>query len=103
MTDFRVAIRRRYEISDAMKDRMLETVMKVMESPESSPRERVAAAKVLIAAEQQNQTDERHLDDNARILELAERLGIRGEVEQAHKERADSVVGLIDAEVRPQV
>lgn len=103
MTDFRVAIRRRYEISDEMKNKMLDTVMQVMESPESSPRERVAAAKVLIAAEQQNQTDERHLDDNARILELAERLGIRGEVERAHKERADTPAGFIDAEIRPQV
>ena len=96
LTDYRVAIKRRYEISDDMKQRMLEFVSGVFDDPLASNREKVAAAKVLIAAEQQNQSDEKMLSDNARILEFAERIGIREEVEEAAKGSAGSLAGFID-------
>lgn len=88
LTDYRVAIKRRYEISDEMKKKILEAVVGIVNSAESSNRDKVAAAKVIIAAEQQNQSDEKLLNDNARILEFAERIGIREEVEAASKTTA---------------
>lgn len=96
LTEYRVAIKRRYEISDEMKKKMLEFVSGVFSDPLASNREKVAAAKVLIAAEQQNQADEKLLSDNARILEFAERMGIRKEVEEAAQGTAGSVAGFID-------
>lgn len=96
LTDYRVAIKRRYEISDEMKQAMLDFVSKVFNDPLASNREKVAAAKVLIAAEQQNQADEKLLSDNARILEFAERMGIREEVEEAAQGTAGSITGFIN-------
>jgi hypothetical protein len=97
LTDYRVAIKRRYEITDAIKQKMVDAVEKIFDDPLSNKREIVAAAKVVIAAEQQNQTDERLLSDNARILEFAERIGIRAEVEEAAKAQPGGVAGFIDA------
>lgn len=71
-----------------MKKKILEAVVGIVNSAESSNRDKVAAAKVIIAAEQQNQSDEKLLNDNARILEFAERIGIREEVEAASKTTA---------------
>lgn len=97
LTDYRVAIKRRYEITDNLKQKMVDAIEKIFDDPLSNKREIVAAAKVVIAAEQQNQTDERLLSDNARILEFAERIGIREEVEEAAKARSGGVAGFIDA------
>ena len=98
MIDYRVAIKRRYPITDEMKSRMLESVMAIISDPVASPREKTGAAKVLIAAEQQNQADEKAFYDNERILEIAERIGIRADVEGFAEGQADSVIGLIDAD-----
>jgi hypothetical protein len=81
LTEYRVAIKRRYNITDELKDKMLAAIAKVFDDPDSSARDRAAAAKVVIAAEQQNQTDERILNHNAAVFEFAERLGIRDEIE----------------------
>lgn len=97
LTDYRVAIKRRYEITDAIKQKMVDAIERIFDDPLSNKREIVAAAKVVIAAEQQNQTDERTLSDNARILEFAERIGIREEVEAAAQGAAGGVAGFIDA------
>lgn len=96
MIDFRVAIKRRYEITDEMKQTMLNVISGIMSDPLASKREIVSACKVLIAAEQQNQTDERVFNDNARILEFAERLGIGEEVEAASQRPPDRIA-CIDA------
>ena len=81
LTEYRVAIKRRYNITDELKEKMLAAISKVFDNPDATPRDLAAAAKVVIAAEQQNQTDERILNHNAAVLEFAERLGIRDEVE----------------------
>lgn len=95
--DYRVAIKRRYNITDQLKQKMIDAVAKVFDDPESSGREIAAAAKVVIAAEAQNQADERIFEGNARVLEFAERLGIRDEVEQAAEESAGRLLGVDDA------
>jgi hypothetical protein len=98
MIDYRVAIKRRYEITDEMKQRMIEAVDGIISDPLSSKREVVSACKVMLAAEQQNQVDEKQLSDNSRILEFAERLGIGAEVEAAAKITASRIIGVDDAE-----
>jgi len=98
MIDYRVAIKRRYEITDEMKQRMVMAVDAIISDPLSSKREVVSACKVMIAAEQQNQVDERHANDNSRILEFAERLGIRAEVEIATQVEAGRIPSFDDSE-----
>jgi hypothetical protein len=98
MIDYRVAIKRRYEITEEMKQRMIEAVDSIISDPLSSKREVVSACKVMLAAEQQNQADEKHIDDNSRILEFAERLGIGAEVEAAAKITTGRITSVDDAE-----
>jgi len=95
--EYRVAIKRRYNITDELKQKMVDAIAKVFDNPESTQREINAASKVVIAAEAQNQADERVFEGNARILEFAERLGIRGEVEQAAEKSAGRIPGVDDA------
>lgn len=99
LTEYRVAIKRRYEISDELKDKMLAAIEGVFDDEMSTHREKAAAAKVVIAAEQQNQTDERINNHNAAILEFAERLGIRDEVEKLATESAGSSACVDDESV----
>lgn len=94
LLDYRVAIKRRYNISDELKQKMVDAIAHVFDDPESSARDKMAAAKVVIAAEQQNQADERILNHNATILQFAERIGIRGEVESIASESASSNAGV---------
>jgi hypothetical protein len=98
LTEYRVAIKRRYNISDELKEKMLAAISGVFDDPRASARDLAAAAKVVIAAEQQNQTDERILNHNAAILEFAERLGIRDEVEVIAAESTGGNVGFDAAE-----
>lgn len=88
-----MAIKRRYNITDEMKEKMLTAISGVFDNPKSSARDLAAAAKVVIAAEQQNQTDERILNHNAAVLEFAERLGIRDEVEGIASQSTGGNVG----------
>lgn len=98
LTEYRVAIKRRYNISDELKTKMMESIAKVFDDPTSSARDRSAAAKVVIAAEAQNQIDEKAMNHNAAILEFAERLGIREEVESTATQSAGGNVGFDDSE-----
>jgi hypothetical protein len=83
----------RWGISDEVKRDTIATVVSILRSPESGERERLAAARILIAAEKQNQDDEHKQTDidrdnvkRHRLAAIAARLGI-----------AESVV--LDAEV----
>ena len=98
MTIYRVAIKRRYPITEEMKQRMIDAIDGIVQDPASSKREVVSACKVMLAAEQQNQADERLTSDNARILEFAQRLGIGAEVEAAAQAAAGRITCVDDGE-----
>ena len=58
--------------------------MKVIADPNSSPREVASAARAIIAAENQNISDEQHIDNRMdesrnRLLAIAERIEARGD------------------------
>lgn len=97
LVTYRVAFTRRYPISDELKRKMINAVESVLDDPKSTKRELMSAAKVLIAAEQQCQTDETQATQNDRILQLAERIGVRGDVERIASESTGIDIG-IDAE-----
>ena len=96
LTDYRVAIKRRYNIPESLKQKMVGAIEKILDDPLSNKREIVSASKVILAAEQQNQADERLLNDNERILEFAERMGLREEVERATERSAGCVSGFVN-------
>ena len=98
LIDYRVAFKRRYPISDELKQKVLDRVEAILDDPLSTKRELVAAAKVVLAAEQQNQADEKTITDNERILAFAERIGIRSEVEAATQVGSSGFLGVSDAD-----
>ena len=75
-----MAARRRWPVSDEMKQRALQAAMDVLEA--GNAREKIAAASLIAAVEKQNQADEHKVVDIAtgtpydRISEIARDLGI---------------------------
>ena len=77
------AMNQRWGISDEIKKDAIATVASILKSTESGDRDRLAAARILIAAEKQNQDDEHKQTDidrdnakRCRLVALAARLGI---------------------------
>ena len=74
------AVKQRWPVSDAMKQSVAAEMERIVTSKTASERAKISAAKVLISAEAQNQSDE-HIetaDENRnRFSAIAQRLGIR--------------------------
>lgn len=76
------AITQRWQMSHEQRQSVIEDLLAVMRNPLSNPREKIAAAKALISAEGQNQSDEHKvLDvqlqlDHDRLSAIASELGI---------------------------
>jgi len=72
------AVEQRWPMSSEVRAAIIQKLLKVMGSKDSSPREITSAAKAIMSAESQNQKDEhKDLDDfSNRLLELANRLGV---------------------------
>ena len=71
------ALEQRWPISPEYREGVIKRLMRIIADPASSPREVTAASKALMAAEQQNQSDEQHIDhrldhERDRILSLLE-------------------------------
>jgi len=82
LRDYAMAARRRWPVSDEMKERALSAAMEVLEI--GNPRERIAAASLIAAVEKQNQADEHKVVDIAtshdRLSEIARDLGIEEDI-----------------------
>lgn len=96
LTDLRMlgkAIKQRWPMLEEYREAILKTMIRITIDPESTNRERVAAAKVLVAAESQNQKDEHFTSvqsDRNRFLEVARKLGIDADFRLIAEERADT-------------
>lgn len=80
---YRTAINRGYPITAEIRASLIEKVNGIIESESANNREKIGAAKVLLAADEFN----RKSDDIESILALAELLGIREEVEESSEGR----------------
>lgn len=84
------AMNQRWPVSPEFREIVIQTMMLTLADKTASVREKSTAAKVLLAAEKQNQTDERHSDrmqqDGNRFLAVAERLGIVPTIERIPEE-----------------
>ena len=85
------SVQQRWPMSSAVRDVVIQKLIQVMASKESSPREITAAARALMSAEKQNQEDEHAKIDEfrTRVLAIAERCGINIDLHGASQE-ADS-------------
>ena len=92
----------RWPIKQQYRDAMITRVMQIIADPSSTKREVATASRVLLAAEAQNQTDQRSDDavdeQRNRFLEIAAGLGIAKAVEQLPKNRSNIDPDTIDAE-----
>jgi hypothetical protein len=74
------AIQQRWPIPEKVRNAVIVSMVQILQNPSSSPRERTSAAKALMAAEAQNQSDEHKvIDVKTRDIELdaiAAELGI---------------------------
>jgi hypothetical protein len=77
------ALTQRWPIKPEYRNLIVNQLMKVIASPDASPREKTAAAKALLSAEKQNQDDEHKQTDidrdnvkRHRLVAIAARLGI---------------------------
>ena len=74
------ALTQRWEIKPEYRDALIRRLIKIIADPSSSPREVTAASKALIAAEAQNQADDRinqAVDERITLSAIAERLNSR--------------------------
>jgi hypothetical protein len=74
------ALMQRWPIKPEYREIIIRQLIKVIADPKSSPREKTSAAKALMAAEAQNQSDEHKVIDvqvrNINVDEIAAELGI---------------------------
>ena len=72
------AMRQRWPISDQNRADIINSLMKVVNNPLSSERDKTSAARALMSAESQNQSDEQHaaLEWRNTILEYAAKRGL---------------------------
>lgn len=97
------AIEQRWNIPKEFKAGMIRRLMQIIADPTSSNREVTAASRAIISAESQNQTDAHKDDERAtidegrnRFLEIANRLGIRTNLEPVAEEPAGDGDSLAD-------
>ena len=95
------ALTQRWPIKPEYRAGLITQMMKVIADPNTSPREKTAAAKAILAAEKQNQDDEHKIIDisiQARNLELDELAADLG-VEISVIENAEAESGISDLRV----
>jgi len=104
------ALTQRWPISEKTKKGVIGALINVLADPKASPREKTSAAKALMAAEAQNQSDEHKLVDvslstrNDRLDAIAADLGIdQGLIESIARETSggdsgDATVGTAQAD-----
>lgn len=101
-----VAVNQRWPTNQTYRAEIVNLLMRVAIDPESTTREKIAASKVLVAIESQNQKDEHTAavqSDRNRFLEVAKRLGIDADFRLVTEERASASDGGVDGTegVRP--
>ena len=99
------AIIQRWPISSEYREAIVRRLIKIIVDKESSNREVTTAAKALMSAEAQNQSDEHTAavqSDRNRFLEVARQLGIEADFRLVTEERADSSDGGSDGAERPE-
>ena len=90
------ALTQRWPISSEYREAIVRRLIKIIVDKESSNREVTIAAKALMAAEAQNQSDEHTAavqSDRNRFLEVARQLGIEADFRLVAEERADTSNG----------
>jgi hypothetical protein len=93
MRDIRRAINERWPIGEQFRSSIVRALLRIIADPTSSKREVIAASRTLIAAEKQNQEDDR--DDaeadreGNRFLEVARQLGLEVAIERIPESGAD--------------
>jgi hypothetical protein len=96
------AMQERWPIKEQYREAMIRRVMQIIADPDSTKREVATASRVLLAAEAQNQTDQRSDDAvdqrRNRFLDVAAGLGIATAVERLSENRSNSDPDTIDAE-----
>ena len=105
MVLFQTAMNQRWDVSPEYKEAMVKQLMRIVMDKNSKKREVISAARALLAAEAQNQTDEnmdRHEAEQAgnRFLEIAARLGIDGDTSGANARRPGGNPTVIDGQSR---
>lgn len=74
------ALRKRWDIPEEYRDAMVRRIVKIIADPASKNRDVIAASRVLVAAEGQNQTDERLESElmnlRERFIEAATAVGL---------------------------
>lgn len=89
------AAKQRWQIPEANRINAVEALMQILHSVESSDREKIAATRALVAMDVLNQKDE-HAEqlksDRNRFLEIADRLGIRKNVDNTPAVGANHVI-----------
>jgi hypothetical protein len=77
---YETAVRNEWPISDEYKQVLIKSMMRIIADPATTPREKTSAARVVMIANAQNQTEEIFNGTverpRNRFLEIAERLGI---------------------------
>lgn len=99
------ALKQRWPIPEKFKEFLINKLLKIALDDETTNRESIMAAKALLAAEAQNQSDEHTAavqSDRNRFLEVARQLGIEADFRLVTEERADSSDGGSDGAERPE-
>lgn len=85
-----MAVKRRWPVPDEVKERLPGILRSIAETSDSE-RERIAAARVIVAMEAQNQADDHVADKNARLDEGKATERIEGRILQLEFDKADGV------------
>lgn len=96
------AVEQRWPISENARKAIISQLLKIIADGSSSKREITSAARALIAAEKQNQQDavtDATDDQRNRFLEIAERLGVRGNTGRVLDRRTESDTANIDERI----
>lgn len=99
------ALQQRWPIPAKYREFLVNKLLKIALDDETTNRESIMAAKALLAAEAQNQSDEHTAavqSDRNRFLEVARQLGIEADFRLVTEERADSSDGGSDGSEGPE-
>lgn len=83
----------RWPITQQYRDATIRRLVKIIADPASSTREAVSAARVLIAAESQNQSDENGAEtfqERINVFEVARKIGVAEIPERLHPRTSKS-------------
>lgn len=99
------AMQQRWPISAKYREFLINKLLKIALDEATTNRESIMAAKALLSAEAQNQTDEHTAavqSDRNRFLEVARQLGIEADFRLVTQERTDSDNGGFDGAERAE-